>query len=165
MSSSSRFRPHHVERSGDFTLPLPIRHAFPLFSPEGERAWAPGWDPEYLHPDHPSTAPGAIFRTTHGGEETLWLLLQYDPHTSIAHYSRFSPGSRLGTVLVRCEEESPTQTRVHVTYVLTAVAPAGNTVLEAFTTEKYLEMLRDWQRWIVRSQQPNAPASATDPTA
>ena len=154
MSPGSRFRPLHVDRSGEFTLPLPLGHAFPLFSPEGERAWAQGWDPHYLHPDHPSNAAGTVFRTTHQGEETLWLVLTYNPGQATARYGRFCPDSRLGTVQVHCQEEAASVTRVSVSYSLTAITPAGNAVLAAFTQEKYAAMLRDWQEAIIRSQRP-----------
>ena len=161
MSPGSRFRPLHVERSGEIILPLPLGHVFPLFSPEGERAWAPGWDPVYLHPDHPSNSPGTTFRTTHNSEETLWLVLQYDPGNATATYGRFSPGSRLGTVQVHCLPEAPGRTRVKVSYSLTAIGPAGNETLAALTPAAYEAMLRDWGEAILRSQQvPHIPRSS-----
>jgi hypothetical protein len=161
MSPGSRFRPLHVDRSGDFTLPLPLGHVFPLFSPEGERAWVPGWDPDYLHPDHPSNAPGTLFRTTHNGEETLWLVLTYSPTEATARYSRFSPASRVGTVQVHCQEEGPGRTRVTISYSLTAITPAGNTILAALTPAKYAAMLLDWRAAIIASQRPRHGADAT----
>jgi hypothetical protein len=142
----------HIERSGEFTLPLPLAHAFPLFSPEGERAWVDGWDPVYLHPTHPSNAPGTVFRTTHGGEETLWLILGYDPRHGTAEYGRFTPGSRLGIVRVQCAEDGPSQARVTVTYSLTGLTTAGNSTLSALTPARYSTMLREWQVAITRSQ-------------
>jgi hypothetical protein len=153
MSPGSRFRPLHVDRSGELTLPLPLGHAFPLFSPEGERAWVPGWDPDYLHPDHPSNAPGTLFRTTHNGEDTLWLVLTYNPTEATARYGRFSPASRVGTVQVYCQADAPDRTRVSISYSLTAITPTGNAVLAALTPERYSAMLRDWQEAIITSQQ------------
>jgi hypothetical protein len=153
MSPGARFRPLHIERNGEFTLPLPLGHVFPLFSPEGERAWVEAWDPDYLYPDHPSNAPGTLFRTTHGGEETLWLVLQYDPSHSTAHYGRFAPTSYLGTIHVHCQETAPGKTRVAISYSLTAITPAGNSVLAALTPDKFEAMLGDWQAALTRSQQ------------
>jgi hypothetical protein len=152
MSPASRFKPRHVDRTGELTIPLPPGHVFPLFSPEGERAWVEDWDPEYLHPEHPSNAPGTVFRTTHGGEETVWLVLRYDPAHALAEYARFSSGSRLGTVLVQCREGAPGTTQVSVTYSLTSLSPAGNAVLAALTPAHYSAMLHDWQKAIIRSQ-------------
>ena len=67
----------HVDRTGHLVLPLPVREAFPFFTPEGERRWVPGWAPEYLHPAEPSAEPGTVFRTQVDGEETLWIVLQF----------------------------------------------------------------------------------------
>jgi hypothetical protein len=140
----------HVEHTGDFVLPFSRDEAFPLFSPEGERSWVPGWDPEYLHPGKPSSQPGTVFRTTHHGEETLWLILQYDPRKAVAEYARITPGSRLGTVKVECTGEIGGATRVRVRYSLTAVSAAGNAVLAGLTADGYARMLEEWRVMIVR---------------
>ena len=151
------FKATRVERTGDFTLPMAPEKALRLFSPEGERGWVPGWDPEYLHPDHPSTAQGTVFRTTHGGEQTLWLVLQYDPGQGEAEYVRISPGSRMGTVKVRCRADGDDRTRVIVTYALTGLSVAGNAVLTDMTAEKYGQMLAEWRGWIVGEILPRLP--------
>lgn len=141
----------HVEHTNGFVLPLPLRETFPLFSPEGERAWVPGWEPEYLHPLQPSDAVGTVFRTQHHGEETLWLVLEQDPAAGLASYGRFTPGSRIGTVLVRCEETDPSHTQVTVTYALTALSAQGTGILAALTPERYAAMLAEWREAIIQS--------------
>src|SRR5690606_39494098 len=118
MTTGTAFAASHVEHTGEFVLPLPLDEAFPYFTPEGERAYVPGWDPEYLHPAEPSDAAGTVFRTRAEGEETLWIVLEHDPANGTAAYGRFTPGSRLGTVRVRCESEGERETRVMVTYVM-----------------------------------------------
>ena len=149
-TTSMAFRATRVERTGDFTLRLPPEKALRLFSPEGEKHWVQGWEPEYLHPAHPSTAPGTVFRTSHGGEETLWLILSYDPAQGEAEYVRVTPGSRMGTVRVRCRREGE-GSRVIVTYALTGLSPAGNAVLSDLTPQKYTDMLAKWKAEIVES--------------
>lgn len=141
----------HVEHTGDFVLPLPRDEAFSLFSPEGERSWVPGWDPEYLYPGQTSSDPGTVFRTTHHNEETLWLVLQCDAGKAEAEYARITPGSRLGTVKVRCMEEGEGSTRVRVSYSLTAVSAAGNATLAELSVEAYSRMLEDWREFIMGS--------------
>jgi hypothetical protein len=90
----------------------------------------------------------------HGGEVTLWLILTYSPSDATARYARFSPTTRFGTVQVHCRDELPGHTRVSVTYSLTAISPAGNTVLADLTPDKYATMLTDWQKAIIESQLP-----------
>lgn len=142
----------HVQHTDGFVLPFALSDTFPLFTPEGERAWVPGWEPEYLYPLQPSDMVGTVFRTQHHGEETLWLVLQYDPGAGLASYGRFTPGSRIGTVDVRCEAMGPSHTRVTVTYALTAVSAHGTGILAALTAESYAAMLAEWRESIIRSQ-------------
>jgi hypothetical protein len=154
----------HVERTGSFTLPLPLFQAFPLFTPEGERAYVPGWDPEYLHPTHAAEAAGTVFRTRHDGEETLWLVLEHDPCAGAAAYGRFTPGSRIGTVQVRCEAAGFAATRVTVTYALTATSPEGNAAVAAFTAEALEAKLAGWREAILAGLQAgsqNVPTGAS----
>ncbi len=152
MPRTAAFIPVHVEHTGTFALHLPLGHVFPLFSPEGERAWVTGWDPEYLHPLHPSNDPGTVFRTTHGDEKTIWLVLQYDPHLAVAQYGCFTPRSRVGTVLVNCQGDGPDHTRVTVTQSLTGLTRAGNATLKQLTAASYADLMTAWQASITRSQ-------------
>lgn len=138
----------HVSRAGSFRLPVPPAVAFPAFSPEGERAWAPGWEPEYLYPRAGTAVPGLVFRTAAGGEATTWMLLQYDRQTWQAQYARIVPASRIGLVTVRCAPTETGSTDVHVRYELTGLSEAGNRVLEAFTEAAFSDMLGDWERTI-----------------
>lgn len=145
------FVPLHVTHSGMFSLPIPLAEAFPLFTAEGERRWVPGWDPVYLHPGHPSNEAGTVFRTSPGGDETIWLVLQHDPAAGAVEYARVAPGTRAGTVRVRCTALSAGVTQVQVTYDLTALTSAGNTILEALTPVAYQGMLQEWRTFIHRA--------------
>jgi hypothetical protein len=133
--------------------------AFPLFTPEGERSWVPGWDPIYLHPLAPSAEAGTVFITSHGGEDTHWLILHYDPARGVAEYARFALSSRAGTVRVACSSTDDGQTRVRVSYALTALTPAGNTTLAALTPDAYHAMLAEWEAAIRASLQAEPRAS------
>jgi hypothetical protein len=39
-----------IELEGGFSVAGPVDSVFELFSPLGEKAWVPGWDPELIHP-------------------------------------------------------------------------------------------------------------------
>jgi hypothetical protein len=136
----------HVERKGSFTLPSPPDRTLGWFTPEGERRWVPGWEPETLHtPGTDLDVEGAVFRTAATGEETLWIVLRLDRAAGIAEYARVTPGNRLGTVHVRCTPNAEGGTEVDVIYRLTALSKAGEAVLGALTETAYAEMLADWQ--------------------
>ena len=61
--------------SGTVAVPLSPDEALALFTPAGERAWAPGWNPVY--PAKEDTTPGTTF-TTHEGR-TFWVIADRTP--------------------------------------------------------------------------------------
>jgi hypothetical protein len=120
-----------MKHTGTITVPLPPRKAITLFTPEGERAWAPHWDPHH-HSD-------TVF-TTH---ETVWLVLPAPPGT--VRYARVTPNRHAGTVEVRCDADADADaTRATVTYDLTPLTPNG---LDDFAAG-YDAMLAEWERAI-----------------
>ncbi|HSM08063.1 MAG TPA: SRPBCC family protein [Gemmatimonadota bacterium] len=136
----------HIERFTTMRVPVEPAEALPLFTPEGERAWVAGWDPEPVHaPGGSLSREGAVFRTTHGGEETVWLVQRVDASQGAADYVRITPGNRLGTVHVRCTDDGEGGSNVEVGYRLTALSPAGEEALDAITPEAFEADIRGWQ--------------------
>lgn len=146
MTAPSDFTPLHVRHAGSLTVRAPLAEAFQFFTPEGERRWVEGWAPEYLPPYAGSCGPGTAFRTAHGGEETLWLVLCLEPAAGRARYARTTPGNRHGTVTIAAHAVDAGTTRVGVEYDLTALTPAGNATLAALTDEAFTAMIAEWER-------------------
>ena len=145
-----------TRQKGSFTLPLPSDQAFDLFTAEGERRWLDGWEPEILS-DCGALEPGAVFLTDHGGEPTIWTVIEADRSAGRLQYSRVSPGRRAGTVGVQLADENG-GTRVHVAYDITALGTAGETAVAAMDAAGFAAMLTDWRQLIERSLS-EAPAS------
>ncbi|MCM2268643.1 MAG: SRPBCC family protein [Thermoanaerobaculia bacterium] len=153
----------HIERHATLRLSLPPAAALPHFTPEGERAWVPGWDPVPLHaPDGSLSRAGAVFTTAADGEPTLWLVLEVDLVAHAAAYVRITPGNRLGTVHVRCREDGAGGTLVEVDYRLTAISEAGVAKLATVTPEAFAAAIAGWQRDLERLLAAGS-ASATVP--
>jgi MOSC domain-containing protein YiiM len=142
-----------VRRSGTLRVAAPMARAFPFFTPDGERLWVPGFDPQYLHPLSGEQGVGAIFTTTHGGEDTLWMVLRFSPSTGVAEYARVTPGSRGGVVQVALEPVDAATTQATITYELASTSEAGDEKLGTFTDAAYAEMLADWERQIDKTLQ------------
>lgn len=138
----------HIERCGIVHLDLTVAEAMPHFTPEGERAWVPEWDPQPIHDVEGSLSrEGAVFRTAAKGEETLWITLRVDLGGGAADYVRITPGNRLGTVHVRCRPAAA-GVDVEVTYRLTSLSPAGEAVLQGMTEAALTAELVEWRRRI-----------------
>lgn len=136
-----------VAHTGRLRVDAAPEHAFPLFTAPGETFWVDGWDPEVLSGGD-GRARGAVFVTRVGGQETCWVVVDYDAEALHARYARIAPGSRAGTVEVKVRADGSGGSEVEVTYELTALTDAGNDELEAFDEQAYERMLADWERMI-----------------
>jgi hypothetical protein len=119
-------------RAAEITVDLPRGQAMKLFTPEGERRWADGWDPHYPQTDR-REGPGAVFNTGHGGHQTTWIMVDHGPES--VRYARVTQGMTAGTVAVEVVGSSEHSTHVRVTYDLTALTNAGETWLDAFDAD------------------------------
>ena len=129
-----------VNRAADQTLTL--------FTPEGERAWAPGWDPGYPAARR-TRGPGAVFETAHGEHTTTWVMTDDDP--SGVRYARVTPGLAAGTVAVAITGPADGGgTRVSVTYDLTALSEHGVAWLAEFEAG-YDAEIAGWETLIAES--------------
>ena len=144
------FHPEHVERSHAFVVPLPLAETFPLFEPEGERAWAEGWNPRYLNPPDGRATRGMVFTTDHGNEDTVWMMIRHSP-PDLVEYVRMTPGSRIGRVLVKCSALDTARTRVHVTYELTGLTEKGNELIREIDQAKFEGFIDSWSASIEKA--------------
>lgn len=129
--------------SGAFSLPLSAELAIELFTPEGERGWVPGWDPDY--PDgKASDIPGTIFTTRADGAETLWLIIEIERAARSATYGRITPGRHAGTVRVRCSATGTEACAIEVSYDMTLLAGADPSLLDAYQPSRFDGIMEEW---------------------
>jgi hypothetical protein len=121
--------PITLHRTAEITVGLPREQAIALFTAQGERRWAEGWEPRYPEPAR-RDGPGAVFTTAHGHDETTWIMV--DHRSDGVRYARVTRDVTAGTVSVDVVSSDDHATRVRVTYDLTALSTAGETWLNAF---------------------------------
>jgi hypothetical protein len=138
-----------VRRSTEITVDLPIERAMELFTPEGERVWADGWDPQYPEAGR-REGPGAVFITEHGGHQTTWIMVDHSPEG--VRYARVTQGMTAGTVAVDIVGSDEHSTRVRVTYDLSALTRTGETWLDAFDAD-YDSSIGGWSTQIAAGLQ------------
>ena len=127
-----------------FRLEAPLARVFPLFTAEGERSWAPGWEPVILSG---AVERGSAFVTrAHSGIETTWIVADYRPADGRVSYARLAQGSNIGLVDVTCTEAEGGGTVVTVRYTLTGVSEQGLTFVREFLEpEHYSRMIDEWR--------------------
>jgi hypothetical protein len=135
--------------TGTIRVPLPPQLAFTLFTPTGERAWAPGWDPRFPSPVIDDTEPGTVFQTEHNGRHTTWTVIRRETGKEIAYVTVTAEG-RAGLVTVTCEPATDETTTATVGYDLTALTPEANADLDEFAAN-YPQLLDHWQHSIAQA--------------
>jgi hypothetical protein len=127
-----------------FQLDAPRSQVFPLFTAEGERAWAHGWNPEMLSG---AEERGSAFRTQHeDGQETVWVVTDFRPQEGRVSYARAALGSNIGLVDVVCTQSAGGGTDVSVRYTLTALSETGRIFVSNFLDARhYAQMIEQWR--------------------
>ena len=120
----------HVRNTFEFTVRAPQRLVAPLFGAHRERAWAQGWNPEFLYPLPPEDKPGVVFQVTHEGRTSTWITTVFEPETGHIQHVYFVPGAMTALIDIRLVPTSPAETRVQVAYERTALAPDYNAHVE-----------------------------------
>jgi hypothetical protein len=131
-----------LHSSGQFVVARPAAQAIDLFTPEGERVWAPGWDPTYPA-GRPSEDPGTVFVTDSGGIETTWVVMEVDRQRATAAYVRTTPGRHAGIVRVACVDAEDGHCTATVTYDMTLLGDDAS-ALDAYAERNFERMMQEW---------------------
>lgn len=132
-----------------FRLEAPVARVLSLFTALGESVWAQGWEPELLSGREER---GSVFRTSHGGRETTWIVVAYLPSEGRVSYARLAQGSNMGLVDVQCSAASGGGTEVSVRYTLTGLNAQGQAFVDEFLDPgHYSRMIEEWREAISKA--------------
>jgi hypothetical protein len=134
-----------VRLTGSFVLAGQLDAVLPLFTAEGERRWAPGWEPVWADDSHEHEIDEVW--TTAGPPFTTWITVE--ARADLVRYARVASGDSAGLVTVSCAENDE-RTTVTADYGLSALSDAGAERLEHFAAS-YDDMLAHWQHHASRA--------------
>jgi hypothetical protein len=140
--------PKTATLTGTIALNGPIERVFPLFSPLGERAWVPGWDPEILSPRNAKWEQGMVFRTASENGDVVWIVAKLDRRAHRVVYYRTEPGRLVARVEVTCRETDEHRTEATVVYSYVGLSDAGNAEIAEWSDSSYAAKMADWERTI-----------------
>ena len=136
-----------IERTRAFEMPLPASKLFPLFSPEGETYWVPGWEYRNVM-GTTELSEDYVFLTKshdHGTTDAIWLVKKYERDAHLVEFYRVEPNDKVGLVKVKCTELTAERTEVEVTYKYIALSQTGEEFISGFTAEAYEAFIGEWQ--------------------
>jgi hypothetical protein len=144
----SAFSPRRAEFSGRISVAGEIERVFRLFSPLGERAWVPGWEPELLDPPGMEWTEGLVFRTREQAGDVLWIVSRLDRAAHRVAYHRVEPERHVARVEVACRSVAARSVAATVTYSYVGLSERGNRDIAAMTARAYEEKLSRWTQGI-----------------
>lgn len=131
-------------RSFELTINGPVDKVFALFTPDGETKWIPYWKWTPIYPASNETVRDMVFRTD---EDTLWTLAVYEPPRRSV-YVHTSPDV-MARIEVECSPVDASHTKMKITWVLTAITPHGQTVIDHHETEaENVKKQERWKKWL-----------------
>ena len=148
-----------VTHSETFDIEIPLEQAFPLFSPEGEKAWVPGWDYENLM-GTTELCEDHVFRTKthdHAATEAIWIVKKYDSESHVVEFYKIEPKEKIGVITVSCVEVGVGSTTVCVTYRYIALSEAGEDFIASFTKDHYKDFIAEWQSLLLKYKETTQP--------
>jgi hypothetical protein len=126
----------HTREQFEFIADAPLDVAWPLFGADGERAWAPDWDPTFIWPAAATDEEGMVFKVVQGNHVAVWVNTALDRAANRIQYVYVIPDLVVTVITLRLSQTGPA-THVAVTYERTALADAaGETVTQMAGRDK-----------------------------
>ena len=135
-----------IRHSRSFEIDRPIEMVFPMFTPEGEKLWVPGWDYENVMESN-KLAEDYVFLTKshdHARKDAIWIVKRYDPQLHIVQFYKVEPEEKIDIVTVKCTEAEPDRTRVTVIYKYMALSSTGERFVSEFSESAYERYISEW---------------------
>ena len=115
----------HTEERFVFTAHAPMEKVAPLFGADRERVWAPGWNPQFLHPLPAADAQGMVFTVAHDHLKSIWVNTEFNLKDGRVQYAHAIPDMLVTVITIRMKSEG-NQTQVEVQYDRTALSPEAD---------------------------------------
>lgn len=128
-------------------MDIPVKDLFPLFSPEGEKRWVPGWQYENVTESAELSEDDVFLTKTHdhGTTDAIWIVKTYDPESHFVQFYKIEPEDKIGVVSVKCSALDTERTKVQVTYKYIALSSSGEKFISKFSARAYEEFIAEWQ--------------------
>lgn len=120
----------HSNEVFTFVAKAPVAKVFPLFGADGERVWAPGWEPRFLWPMRPNDQTGMVFQIAHADAVATWINTVFDSSAGRAQYVYVLP-EVMATLITLDVQPRGDATEVSVRYERTSLSPRSDATVKA----------------------------------
>jgi hypothetical protein len=111
----------HTEEKFVFTANAPMDQVVPLLGADKERVWAPGWDPQFVHPLPAVDKRGMVFTVTRDQRKSVWVNTEFDAEKGPVQYVYVIPETLITVITLQLTAVGD-KTQVEVEYERTALS-------------------------------------------
>lgn len=139
-----------IKHQTSFQINQSVEELFPLFGPESEKLWMPGWEYEYImgstdmHEDYIFLLSGSGNKLT----KVIWLVKRYDPSSYFVQSYRVEPYDTIGIVTVHCKPITVELTEVEVSNEYIGLSKKGDEFIKERTAEGFKTFIDKWKVWL-----------------
>jgi hypothetical protein len=135
-----------VARAYTQQLNAPAERVFPLLCPVREADWIEGWEPTLVVTDSGVAELDCTFVTGTGTAEAIWTVTRYDPSVGAIEFIKVVPGDTVARISIVVRPLSDVSSAADIRYQHTALSPAGEASVAAFTEEHFTGFMQQWER-------------------
>ena len=153
---------HRAEKEAVLKIPATPSRVFPLFCPERERDWIPGWDCRMAYSASGYAEPGCTFVTTSLPEgPTVWTFLE---HVLDRHLVIFRVSQDLVTIRWQMDlsEPAPGRTEIRMHWVVTGLSAEGNRYIDEVLDRRFADLMARLETLLTRYLRAGNLQSAGD---
>jgi hypothetical protein len=136
----------HTEERFAFIADAPMEQVAPLFGAEKERVWAPGWEPQFIHPLPARDEQGMVFTVEKVAGKSVWANTAFDLKNGRIQYVYVISGTLVTVISLNLTAQGG-QTKVEVRYERTALSTKGDAQVRQMAQEDRVAG-PDWEKQV-----------------
>ncbi len=109
-----------------------------------EADWIEGWDPLLVVSASGHAEQDCVFLTSAEPEDAIWYITRHEPELGFLEMLKLTPGVTACRLTIQLKA-TDAGTDATVGYTHTSLGPEGDTFVESYTEQVYLDFMRDWE--------------------
>ena len=139
-------KPNRVSHTYEQTINGTIEEIMLLYCPVKELDWCENWAPEAVYSNCGVVEKDALFITSHGENDVVWIVSDYDVEKGRVVMYYHVPRVLVTKLEIQLTSLSDHQTKAILTYGKTSLSKIGDKALEKFTKVEYDVMMDSWEK-------------------
>lgn len=139
-------RPNRIKHAYSQIIIAAPEIVFPLLCPVQEEKWVHGWNPAYVLSFSGVAEPDCIFQTSGESANSVWIVNRHEPERFYVEMYKVTPEHTVGKLQIQLSLINEHETKADISYEYTSLGNSGDEFMKKFTTEYYVEFMKNWEQ-------------------